>query len=110
MDAPVIPASALRVRNNVLLNAFGGGFVTGVVDAMISSVVVAFSASDVLFSPPINVLIPRTDHAVVKRVKKNPPMMTANTLSTYLMHWMDKASHRNSRFGRGVQRNIEVNV
>lgn len=60
-------------------NAFGGGFVTGVVDAIIS---VAAEGASLASSPPINFLTPMTDHAVVKSVNKKPPMITVNSLST----------------------------
>ena len=82
MDAPETKAHALSVRNNVLLNAFGGGLlvVTGVAEAMVSDG--DASASGVVPLSPINFLIPSTDHAVVKRVKKNPPIMTEKILST----------------------------
>lgn len=36
VDIPVTQANVFKVRNNVRLNAFGGGLVVGTVDAMIS--------------------------------------------------------------------------
>ena len=75
VDMHEIQAQALRVRNNVKLNAFGGGSVTGVVEAT-TSVALSESEASLPSSPPMSFLIPRTDHAVVKRVNRNPLMMT----------------------------------
>jgi len=83
VDAPVIQAIDLRVRKSVLPNGFGGGvvLVTGAADAAVEDVAASFVAS-VLFPSFMSFLIPRTDHAVVKSVKRNPPIMTETSLST----------------------------
>jgi hypothetical protein len=74
---PLIPTSAVRILNNFAENAFGGGFVTAVTGATIS-VVVEMSSSSSLLPPPIRRLMPKTDQAVLKSVKKNPPIITEN--------------------------------
>ena len=79
-DIPVTNANALRVRNNFILKAFGGGLVTGVVEATNS--VTSFVSGVSLPPPRINFLTPRTDQLVVKRVNRNPPTITENNFST----------------------------
>jgi len=71
---------ALRERKRVLENGFCGLFVAGVVDASIVEANPSFRVVSV--SPPMRFRTPRTDPAVVKRVKKNPPMITENSFST----------------------------
>lgn len=73
---PLIPASVIRILNNFVENAFRGGFVTAVTGAM-SSVVVEMSSSSLL-PPPMRRRMPKTDQAVLKSVKKNPPIITEN--------------------------------
>mmetsp|Transcript_46448 Transcript_46448/g.98512 ORF Transcript_46448/g.98512 Transcript_46448/m.98512 type:complete len:353 (+) Transcript_46448:637-1695(+) len=77
-DPPVIQASAFRVRKSVLLKGLGGlAFATLALEAATAVV-----GSSLPPPSPMSFLMPRTDHAVVNRVKRNPPTMTDTTLST----------------------------
>ena len=80
VEVPAIHAHAWSVKSKVLENALGGWLVTGIVEA--TTVNLSESGLDLesLF-PPVSFRTPRTDQAVVKRVKKNPPIMTEKILS-----------------------------
>lgn len=55
---------------------------TGEVEALASDTLSASELDVLVFPLFISFLIPRTDHAVVKSVKRKPPMTTENTLRT----------------------------
>ena len=56
---------------------------TGEVEALASDTLSASELEVLVFPLFISFLIPRTDHAVVKSVKRKPPMTTENTLRTW---------------------------
>ena len=83
VDIPDIQANDFSVRNNVLLNALGCGLEARSSDTFTTTAGLSSTSSNVRL--PINFRMPRTDQAVVKSVNRNPPMMTDNTFTTYII-------------------------
>jgi len=78
--AKEVKATACRAWKVRVVNALGAG----VEDAAVSAAAVVEGVFEAAVESPLPVSLrrPSTDHAVVKRVKKNPPTTTPNIFST----------------------------